>query len=527
MIRLLRVLSCAFRADQAQTLRGLFWYLRGKRVRGYNLMQAAAARSPSYYQLWIKVAEPRLEQEYCAPADGAQPIRISAAILGAERDPAGAERTRRSLIAAFQGTAPLLQLDATDSFAVPPPPGSWFIALPAGDQISPAAGAALTAANAAHPGSAILFWDEDRLTGDRRLDPWVRAEWDELMLQQPNWLCGAAAVHVPAGNLPSTIRKPLDLLIQEAARSAGAAVHIPLVLTHRGQATEPEGGPCIPPDPADGWPDVSIIIPTRDRVELLDSCIRSLKMLDYAGRTELIVAENGSTEDATRQFLDQFVAEGGKVVDCAGPFNFSAINNRAVAAASGDLVCLLNNDVEALDGTWLTAMVRHAVCPDVGAVGAMLLYPDGTIQHAGVALGIGGAAGHVYRGIDPAAQGNGACHRTTRRVSIVTAACLVVRRETYLRAGGLDEQAFAVAFNDVDFCLRLDRSGLRNIYVAEARLIHHESKSRGSDMHASNYARYRQELAHLQERWNTLEARDRWHSPLIRRAGEDFVLDIG
>lgn len=524
---MLRVLSCAFRADPAQTLRGLFWYLRGKRVRGYNLMKSAAARSPAYYRLWIKVAEPRLVQEYCAAAGTAQPVEVAAAIIGAERDPAGAERTRRSLAAAFDGAAALLQLDAADAFAALPSPGSWFIALAAGDLISPATGAALAAANAANPGAEILFWDEDRLTGDRRLDPWMRAEWDELLLQQPNWLCGAAAVRVPAGILPSTVRKPLDLQVHVAKRSTGAAVHIPLVLTHRGQAIELSGGPLIPAAPADGWPDVSIIIPTRDRVELLDSCIHSLKLLDYPGRIELIVADNGSTEDATREFLDRFAAEGGKVVDCAGPFNFSAINNRAVAAASGALVCLLNNDIEALNGSWLTAMVRHAVCPDVGAVGAMLLYPDGTIQHAGVAVGIGGAAGHVYRGIDPAALGNGACHRTTRRVSIVTAACLVVRRETYLRAGGLDEQAFAVAFNDVDFCLRLDRSGLRNIYVAEARLIHHESKSRGNDMHASNYARYRQELAQLQARWNTLEARDRWHSPLIRRAGEDFVLDIG
>lgn len=198
--------------------------------------------------------------------------------------------------------------------------------------------------------------------------------------------------------------------------------------------------------------------------------------------------------------------------------------NRAAKRATGELLCLLNNDIEMHDGDWLEAMVRHAIRPGVGAVGALLQYADGTVQHAGVSIGTGNAAGHAYRGTPIAATGHRDMHRLTRRVSAVTAACLVVRKDAFLEVGGLDESAFRVAFNDVDLCLKLLKNGYCNIFAGDAHLTHHESKSRGSDFSGENYSRYMEELAHLQERWGTKEFVDPYHHPLALRSSEKFVL---
>ncbi|WP_374282474.1 glycosyltransferase family 2 protein [Novosphingobium sp.] len=549
-LHLPQILWCGLKAAPGRTLRGAYWYLRGKRVRGLNLLKAAAATSPDYYRLWTRVTEPRLVAQYCA-ADTDQPLpQLSAVVLGAAADPLASRRTRQSLTQAFGSDLPILELDRDGTFVTPPPPGTWLLAIQAGDFVAPVAGRALAAACRRNGVAGLVYWDEDRLVDGARRDPWAKGEWDELVFLARDGLCGAGAFRVPDDLAADAARDPAAMLAHAAAGAdQSTAVHVPLVLTHRAaparadqaarraqllsRAWPGHPGLAIGDDaglqvewPVEHWPSVSIVIPTRDRVELLEPCIKGLKQLEYPGEVELIVADNGSVEPATLHFLAQFRAAGGRVVDCPGEFNFSTINNRAVAAAGGELVCLLNNDIEPLDGIWLTAMARHAVRPGIGAVGAMLLYPDGTIQHAGVALGVGGAAGHIYRGLHPADPGNGAMHRTTRRVSIVTAACLLVRRSTYLSMGGLDEREFAVAFNDVDFCLRLGRAGLANVFVAEACLIHHESKSRGSDMHASNLARYRRELAALHARWDTAVALDPWHSALIRRASEDYVLEL-
>ncbi len=553
MLRLIQIFWWGLCADPSRALRGLYWFCRGKRLRGTNLLKSAAAANPDYYQLWIRVAEPQLLEEFVAGHGGMPLPAVHVAILNAAADSAGATQTLGALREALGPALVQLELDPQDRIVGPIGSSGWFFPVVAGDLVSPALGRVLAAAAARHPEAEVVFWDEDRLSATRRTAPWAKGAWDELVFLARDGIIGAAAFKLGSGPHPTGALDSTDLMLQQLAGAARAMAisHLPLILTHRATrcpSTQlaaraerlarvwPECPPLAPSGtgddilhatwPATEWPAVSIVIPTRDRVELLRSCLSGLERLAYPGQFEIIIADNGSTEAETRQFLADFVLRGGMVVDCAGEFNFSAINNRAVRAATGALVCLLNNDVEPLDGVWLEAMVRHALRPEVGAVGAMLLYPDGSIQHAGVALGIGGAAGHIYRSIDPASFGNGALHRTTRRVSIVTAACLVVRRDLYLDIGGLDEESFAVAFNDVDFCLRLDRAGLRNIYVAEACLIHHESKSRGSDMHASNHARYRRELAALQNRWGSAQATDPWHSPLIGRSSEDFVLQL-
>ncbi|PTQ09118.1 hypothetical protein CLG96_14780 [Sphingomonas oleivorans] len=340
----------------------------------------------------------------------------------------------------------------------------------------------------------------------------------------------------------------MELVAKDDAPSPS---HIPLILTHcaapddrlepdhwatlvtrrwREQATLLQCGSqqpfyrVAPPEPKI-WPSVSIIIPTRDKVELLSACLAGLSRLRYPGACEIIVVDNGTTQPAALRLLEELQADDTvQVIRDDGPFNFSALNNRAAAQAAGDVFCLLNNDVEALDGDWLAAMVRHAVRPDVGAVGSMLLYPDGSVQHAGVAIGIGGAAGHLARGAMPTDPDHFAWHGVTRSVSAVTAACLVVRREAYFSVGGLDAAAFPVAFNDVDFCLKLQQSGLRNVFVAEARLIHHESVSRGKDHAPANIERFNGELARFRKRWGSAEHSDPHYSPLFSRSAEPCLL---
>jgi GT2 family glycosyltransferase len=188
------------------------------------------------------------------------------------------------------------------------------------------------------------------------------------------------------------------------------------------------------------------------------------------------------------------------------------------------LVCLLNNDVEITSPDWLRPMAALAVREDIGAVGARLLYSDGAIQHAGVALGIGDAAGHVDKGARPLPGEFAPWHGESRTVSAVTAACLLVDRAKFIEVGGMDEETFAVDFNDVDLCLKLAARSWRTAYCAQATLIHHESRSRGKTHHGADLARFEQELSALRARWRTDAIVDPHHSPLFRRQSERCLL---
>ncbi|HTO99095.1 MAG TPA: glycosyltransferase, partial [Myxococcales bacterium] len=211
-----------------------------------------------------------------------------------------------------------------------------------------------------------------------------------------------------------------------------------------------------------------------------------------------------------------------RVLRFDAPFNFSALNNFAAAQATGAVLGLLNNDIEALEEGWLEEMVSQAMRPDIGAVGARLLYPDRTVQHAGVVVGIGGVASHPHkraRSDDPGYAGRA---QLVQDVSAVTAACLLVRSETFHRVGGFDE-AFPVAFNDVDFCLRVRQLGLRNLWTPFATLIHHESKSRGSDeVSRGKRARFRSEYQLMRSRWGEALLNDPAYSPNLTLEADDF-----
>jgi O-antigen biosynthesis protein len=261
-------------------------------------------------------------------------------------------------------------------------------------------------------------------------------------------------------------------------------------------------------------PLVSILIPMRDRIELLKRCIHSLReQTDYA-RTEIIILDNDSVEGATHEYLKELVAgKVARVVTEHGPFNFSGLINRGANAAKGEVLALLNNDIEAEEPSWLREMVSHVVRPEVGAVGARLWYPNGGLQHGGVVLGLGGVAGRVYHMIPRGHPGYFNRAFLQQNYSAVTAACMLVRKKVFVEVGGFDDVNLAVNFNDADFCLQLLERGLQIIWTPYANLIHRESASRGHQRTPREESQFFREADHMQQRWGTVLRCDPFYSP--------------
>ncbi|WP_221795291.1 glycosyltransferase family 2 protein [Oceanobacter mangrovi] len=260
-------------------------------------------------------------------------------------------------------------------------------------------------------------------------------------------------------------------------------------------------------------PKVSIIIPTKNRVDLLRVCIDSLLEKTIYPDFEVVVVDNGSDCTETLIYFDAIKSiEGVKIVEAPIDFNFSRLNNMAVEVATGEVICLLNNDIEIIEADWLNEMVGLALKPGIGCVGAKLLYPDNTLQHGGVILGIGGVAGHSCSGAGRFDSGYFDRLLITNNVSAVTAACLVVQKEIYTSVGGLDE-GLPVAFNDIDFCIRVRDSGYRNVWTPYACLYHHESASRGYEITPEKKARFRKEIEYMRSKWGTSLDSDPYYNP--------------
>jgi GT2 family glycosyltransferase len=275
--------------------------------------------------------------------------------------------------------------------------------------------------------------------------------------------------------------------------------------------------------PAEPQPLVSIIIPTRDQAALLRTCIDSiLKRTEYQAY-EIIIVDNRSQEAETLHLFNELARDQRvRVLAYPHPFNYSAINNFAVRHARGSLLALLNNDVEVVAREWLSDMVAHASRPEIGCVGAKLLYPDGTVQHGGILLGVAGLAGHAHRHAPGTAPGYLERLQWVLNVSAVTAACLVVRRSVFDEVGGLDEVGLGTAFNDVDLCLKIRAAGYWNLWSPNAILIHHESKSRGYERTPAKRARLAAEEDVMRRRWGRILLEDPFYSPHLARANEAF-----
>jgi O-antigen biosynthesis protein len=200
-----------------------------------------------------------------------------------------------------------------------------------------------------------------------------------------------------------------------------------------------------------------------------------------------------------------------------GAFNFARLNNRAARTARGDMLCLLNNDVTALDENWLDEMLSRIDETEVGAVGALLLWPSKVVQHGGVVLGTSFAVAHAFNDRMEDDPGYGDLLHVAHECSAVTAACMVTRRRDYLDVGGMDEARFPINFNDVDYCLKLRARGQRIVFTPHAKLIHFESASRGLDLTADRKARFERELQNLRSRWGNVLTADPYYSPLLAR----------
>ncbi|MFP0006332.1 glycosyltransferase family 2 protein [Escherichia sp. AP1800] len=273
-------------------------------------------------------------------------------------------------------------------------------------------------------------------------------------------------------------------------------------------------------------PLVSLLIPTRDRRALTETAVRSIIDRSTYTHFEILILDNGSVEQETLDFFAQIQQEDSRVrvLRYDHPFNYSAINNFGVRHAKGAIIGLVNNDVEVINPDWLTEMVSHCMRPEIGCVGAKLYYSNDTLQHGGVILGIGGVAGHSHKQYSRHHPGYFSRLLLTQTLSAVTAACLLIRKNIYEEVAGLDEENLHVAFNDVDFCLKVREAGYRNLWTPYAELYHYESISRGAEDSPEKIARFAREVNFMKSKWGKHLELDPFYSPNLSKDREDFSI---
>lgn len=271
-------------------------------------------------------------------------------------------------------------------------------------------------------------------------------------------------------------------------------------------------------------PMVSLIIPTRDCVDVLRVCVDSILAKTTYPNYEIIVLDNDSCREETLRYFEEIRAKGCRVERFPGKFNYSAINNFGVGKARGAIIGLLNSDLEVIEGDWLTEMVSQAQRPEIGAVGARLLYPDDRLQHAGVIVGVGHVAAHAWRLCADEPDVSRMRAHVVQNYSAVTAACLVVRKAIFEQVGGFNAVDLAITYNDVDICIRICEAGYRNLYTPFARLYHHESASRGPEDTPEKRERYEREVNYMRKKWSAWLKDDPAYHPLLTRFREDFAL---
>lgn len=272
-------------------------------------------------------------------------------------------------------------------------------------------------------------------------------------------------------------------------------------------------------------PKISLVIPTKNAKSLVKACIESILQKTTYSNYEILLIDNNSDDDASLAYFEELSKHPQiTVIDYPFVFNYSAINNFAVKHATGDVIGLINNDIEVIEPDWLSMMVGHVMRPDIGCVGAKLLYPDKRVQHAGVVMGFGGGAGHAHKYFS--SEDAGYLNRlvATQNFSAVTAACLLVHKNDYCAVGGLNETDLKVAFNDVDFCLRVLKLGRRNLYCAEAVLYHHESVSRGHEDTVEKKLRFESEVEYIQKHWHEYIRHDPSYNPNLTLRYENFTI---
>lgn len=494
-------------------------------------------------------------------------------------DDASTEPQVRAVLEEYAGRDPRIKIiwrernghiSAASNSALATAQGDYVALLDHDDELHPAALATIVEALRRHPQWQIVYSDEDKIDADgKRYDPYFKPDWNPDLLCGQNCVSHLGVYSRSLMNAVGGFREGLegsqdwDLVLRCSERlEPGQIGHVPAVLYHwravagstalgvdqKGYAHDAgrralrehffRSGVAAEVMEIDGmlgafrvrhalpaaWPRISIIIPTRDRIDLLRRCVNSVLERTTYPHYEIIIVDNQSVEPESTAYFASFADHARvRVRRHDQPFNYSSINNEAVRECRGDLICLLNNDIEVITPDWLEELASHAMRPHVGAVGAMLYYPNDTIQHAGVVTGVHGVAAHPYCGMPRGYPGQMARAKLTQTMSAVTAACMMVRREVYHQAGGLDV-SLQVAFNDIDFCLRLRQHGYANVWTPFAELYHHESASRGHEDTPAKRARFTQEVEFMKDRWGDQLDRDPAYSPNLTLFGEPFAL---
>tara|TARA_A100001391_G_scaffold205189_1_gene204034 strand:+ start:1037 stop:2659 length:1623 start_codon:yes stop_codon:yes gene_type:complete len=515
----------AFRAEPQAYLTATRWRIKRKRVRARGQFAPLLSQSPRAYQLWVL----RQERQGRDPSPKGHPPIIALIDMAANPDPKALSITQQSLIAEGLSTLTIGSPQTPDLAAaiaqVEWDADPWLLPVCPGDRIEP--GTASAYRNVIGKTDArIIYADDDLITGRRRAIPYFKPDWNAELFVHQDYLTGACIIQATRADFQAIAGKEdwASELVAKLAHQERPPVHLHAMLHHRQHRPMPRL-PARPLAIVRDLPPISVIVPTRNRVDLLRTCLDGVAEADYP-HVEVIIIDNDSDDPDTLAYLAALDPARHRVLHHAGAFNYSAINNRGAGEARGRLLCLLNNDIETTDRDWLSIMATQALRPEVGAVGARLLYPDGRIQHAGVVIGVGNAAGHAHRFLRPEEEGYFHRHSLPQFTMAVTAACLVVERDKFMAVGGLNEVDFPVAFNDVDLCLRLNQKGWHSLYEPRATLIHHESVSRGLDRDPVGAARFASELAALKRIWKTDEIYDPYHHPELSRASEQFAVAL-
>jgi len=418
------------------------------------------------------------------------------------------------------------------------------------------------------PDAQVLYSDEDKITDKgERIYPHFKPKWNRDLLYSLNYISHlgvykrALVESVGGFRVGFEGSQDYDLLLRCVAKCDDQQIiHVPYVLYHwraiqgstalaeseksysaqaglkalqdalAGQVTSVELGKLANtykvnwPVP-ESCPLVSIIIPTKNAKKLVKQCINSLYKKTSYPHFEILLIDNQSDDLASVEYFKALEAEGKiRLISYDKPFNYSAINNFAVTQAKGELLVLMNNDIEILSQSWLTEMVANMSRTDIGCVGAKLYYPDGKLQHGGVITGLGGVAGHSHKYFPKGHPGYFKRLQVVQNLSAVTAACLAVRKEVFEEVGGLNEESLTIAFNDVDFCLKVQQAGYRNLWSPYIEMIHHESISRGTEDTPEKQARFASEVNYMKKTWGEQLMSDPCYSQWLTLDREDFTL---
>lgn len=446
--------------------------------------------------------------------------------------------------------------------------GDFCLFLDPNDTLSPQALVFVVDTINKHTDLAMIYADEDKIDEqDQRHEPHFKPDWNPDLLFNINYVGHGVLFKISRLKQVGGLRlgfegsEDYDLLLRyTAGLSAKQIVHIHCILYHWRtsdhllpdnsatktiQASENalkdyfgQHHPLVKVKRAKlhntiriQWPiiqppRVSLLIPTRDGFEVLKPCVQSILEKTKYHNYEILILDNQTHCKKTQDLFENLTClhDNIKVIAWNNPFNYSAINNFGVKLAEGEIIGLINNDIEVISENWLTEMVSHAIRPDIGCVRAKLYYPNNTIQHAGVILGIDGVAGHAHKYFARNDAGYFGRLQLIQNTSAVTGACLLVRKSVYLQVGGLDETNLPVAFNDVDFCLKVREAGYRNLFTPYAELYHHESVSRGSaDTRAKN-KRFAREMRFIKVKWKNALHHDPAYNRNLTLDHENFTL---